>query len=164
MELFNLQIVALTSISLLLVLVGIWSARMGAARLIMLGLFAGTIGVVFGASSNLLGQARPVALEWLAPQVEEAVILSGHLMEGHGIFLTVVWDDNEPQLYVLPWDIQTAQQLQKALMEAEENGTEAKMRMPLHNNLAQHDDMLFYAPPQPQPVPKKVPSPGIRLG
>ena len=163
MELFNLQIVALVGITLTLALVGIWSARLAAARLVMLILFGGTIGVVFGASSNLLGQAKPVTLEWLGPQTAEAVILSGHLIEGRGIFLTVIRDNHEPKLYVLPWDLEIAEQLQQAMSQAEENGTQAMMRMPLHD-LSQREEALFYAPPQPEPAPKKVPDSGIQLG
>lgn len=163
MELFNLQVVALIGMSLMLVVIGVWSARFAAARFVMLGLFSGMIGVTFGASTKLLGQAKPVGLEWFAPQAEEAVIVNGYLMEGRGIFLTVIWENNEPQLYVLPWDLDAAQQLQNAMSEADENGTQAKMRMPMRD-VSERDEAVFYAPPQPELAPKKVPEPGIRLG
>jgi hypothetical protein len=120
-------------------------------------------GMVFDSAANLLGRAKPVAFEWLQPQVEEATILSGHLMENQGIYLTLVWDGSEPYLYVLPWNQKTAERLQEALYQAEQNGTHAMMRQPFAR-ISQPDEQLFYAQPQQQLPDKPEPPPGIRLG
>lgn len=163
MEILTVQIAGLLLIGLVLVLVGVWSAQHGAARLLMVGLFASLIVFAFGATASLLGRAKPVAVEWLAPQVEEATILSGHLIERQGIYLTLVWGEGEPRLYVLPWDQQTAEQLQQALSEAERNGTQTMMKRPFETSQDEQEP-LFYAQPQ-QPLPDKpVPQLGLRLG
>ncbi len=163
MEVFTVQIASLLGIALVLVSVGIWAARHGVARLFMVGSFAVLIAVIFGGSSSLLGRAKPVALEWLKPQIEEATILSGHLIEDEGIFLTLVWDNVEPRLYVLPWNQEMAEQLQQALRDAEQNGTKPMARFPFDNDWAE-DEPLFYAPPQPKLPDKPKPQQGLRLG
>jgi hypothetical protein len=163
MEIFTLKVAILLIIALLLTLVGIYSARHGTARLVMVLAFTIMTGMVFDSAANLLGRAKPVAFEWLQPQVEEATILSGHLMENQGIYLTLVWDGSEPYLYVLPWDKRTAEQLQEALSQAEQNGTHAMMRQPFEQ-LSQPSQQLFYAQPQPALPDKPEPAAGIRLG
>ena len=163
MELFNLNIAALIVLGLALVLVGIGAARNGTARLAMLGLFLTLVGTIFGASAGLMGQAKPVSVAWLEPQVDEAVVISGHLMEDRGIYLTLLWDQQAPRLYVLPWDRKTAEQLQQALSEARESGTQAKMRRPF-KDMTQREEPTFYAAPQPEPPAKEVPDAGVRLG
>ena len=162
MEVFSLKITILLIIALSLTLTGIWSARHGSARIAMVITFVAFIVAVFDSTAHLLGRAKPVAFEWLQPQVEEATILSGHLIENEGIYLTLVWD-TEPYLYVLPWDQKLAEQLQKALNEAEQNGTRAMIRKPFEQ-VTQRNKQLFYAPPQPALPEKAQPAAGIRLG
>lgn len=165
MEYFNLQIASLTLGSLGFALIGLWSARNGRARLLLLGLFSALLGIIFSASASLMGRAKPIEFGWLQPQAEAANIISGHLLEGRGIYLTINWDGEEPLLYVMPWDQKTAQQLLEALAEAEQNGTQAKMKMPVgKTQISQNDEAPFYAPPQPQPAEKALPEEGIRLG
>lgn len=159
----TIQIAGLLTIALALVLTGVWSAQHGLARLLMLGLFTGLMLFGFGGASSLLGRAKPVAVEWFTPQVEEATILSGHLIEQKGIYLTLIWGDNEPRLYVLPWDRRTAEQLQQALAEAAQNGTKTMMKHPFEP-LQDEQEPLFYALPQPRPPAKSVPRLGLQLG
>lgn len=163
METLTVQIAGLLSVGLVLVLIGLWSARHGVARLLMVGLFTGLMALVFSGSSSLLGRPKPVALEWLQPRAEEATILSGHLIEHRGIYLTLVWGDSEPRLYVMPWDQQAAEQLQQALSEAEQNGTQTMMKRPFEANQDEQQP-LFYALPQPKLPDKPVPQQGLRLG
>ena len=163
MEMFNLQVVSIVLIGLGLALVGIWSARYGRARLLMLGLFCSLLGVVFSASASLMGRAKPVELTWLEPHSPQAQIISGHLMENRGIFLTLSWGDAEPRLYVLPWDQKTAQQLLDAMAEAEQNGTQAMVKMPLQKISKNDDEAPFYAEPQRPPAQKQTPTAGIKL-
>ncbi len=123
MEILTIQIAGLLLIGLVLVLVGVWSAQHGLARLLMIGLFSALLVFVFSGATSLLGRPKPVAVEWLAPHVEEATVLSAHMAELKGIYLTLLWGEHEPRLYVMPWDQQVAEQLQQVLAEAEQNGT-----------------------------------------
>ena len=163
MEILTIQIAALLIVGLVLVLVGLWSARYGLARLLMVALFAGMMGCVFASATSLLGRPKPVTAEWLAPEVDEATILSAHMVEPQSIYLTLVWGDGEPRLYVMPWDQQAAEQLQQALTEADENGTQAMMKHPFENTQDKQEP-LFYAQPQPRLPDKAIPQQGIRLG
>ena len=147
-----------------LALLGASFSRHGLARLAIIGVFGGLIVATFGSSASLLGRAKPVALEWLQPQVEEATVISGHVVEDEGIFLTLVWADSEPRLYRLPWSDELAEQLQQALSDAEENGTEARMRRPFEADPKVEEEPLFYASPQPSLPEKAAPNQGIRLG
>ena len=163
MEMLTIQIAGLLLIGLVLVLVGVWSAQHGAARLVMIVLFSGLLVFVFGGATSLIGRPKPVAVEWLAPQVEEATILGAHMIEPQSIYLTLMWGDSEPRLYVLPWNQQTAEQLQRALTEAEENGTQAMMKHPFETTQDEQQP-LFYAQPQPKLPDKVIPRQGLRLG
>ena len=164
MELLNVQIASLMLIGLALVLIGIWSARHGGARVAMLTLFTALLVQVYSSSASLLGRAKPMQLEWLQPQIAEVTILNGYLIEQEGIFLTLVWSDVPPRLYVMPWDENTAQQLQQAMQDAEQSGTEVKMRMPFEQQKAEQQEPVFYALPQQKLPDKPKPEQGIRLG
>lgn len=163
MNILTLQITTLLGVGLTICLIALWSMRHATARLLITALFAGFIVAVFLGATSLLSRAKPVTIEWLRPQVEEATILSGHLVENVGIYLTLVWGDSEPRLYVMPWDRQTAEQLQQALAEAERNGTKTMMKRPFETS---QDDQepLFYAQPQPKLPDKIPPKLGIHLG
>lgn len=163
MEIFSVQIAILLVLGLLLVMIGVWTSANGLARLSMVGIFVLFIGLIFTSSSNLLGRPKPVALEWLAPKVKEATVLSGHMVENEGIYLTLLWADSNPRLYVLPWDQQTAEQLQQALREGEQNGTEVKIKQPFEPS-EDDSEPLFYASPQQKPADKPQPEQGLRLG
>ena len=163
MTVFNSLIIGLIATALSLALIGIWSARTGAARLVMVGLFALLIGLFFSGSASLLGRAKPVAFAWFDHNAREATVLNGHLLEDRGIYLTLTWEDTEPQLYVLPWDQELAQQLQDAMAKAEQNGTRTKMRLPI-NQTTLKEEPVFHAMPQPRLPEKQVPKQGMRLG
>ncbi len=58
------------------------------------------------------------------------------MREGESLYLWLqVEGEPEPRAYRLPWDQRTAQQLQRALEEAQRNGTEARMRLPFEPTL-----------------------------
>ena len=59
----------------------------------------------------------------------------------------------EPRAYQLPWSKAEAQQLQKALREAEAGGSGVRMRMPFEPSLDPREPR-FYAAPQPAMPPK----------
>ncbi|MFQ5913132.1 MAG: hypothetical protein ACE5JS_08115 [Nitrospinota bacterium] len=161
MEALTLLFAFTVLVTLALVLVAVRWARSGRARILIIGLFAVLLPAGFIGPASLLGKAKPVSLEWFQTEVEEAEVLSAQVVEGDGIYLTLVWD-RIPYLYKLPWNLKVAQQLQDAMRQGEDNGTKTRMRRPFEPSL---DDQqpLFYAPPQEARPAKQAPGRGTQF-
>ncbi len=107
------------------------------------------------ATGEILGRAKPVQLEWWRARVESVTVIASHLREGEGIYLWLLLPGGEePRAYVLPWRQQLAEDLVEASREARENGTAVIMRLPFEPSL---DDRppVFHALPQPALPPKE---------
>jgi hypothetical protein len=127
-----------------------WQRAASAATFVVL------VGVVYGGSVELLSRPKPWRLEWRG--AEAAKVLGARLDEGQAIY---VWLETpgtpEPRAYVLPWSTEAAQQLQAAMREAEDRGTEVRMARPSGRRSDGSPDTAepkFYAAPQP-PLPDK---------
>lgn len=140
--------VFVATVSLLLVLVALRWTRGGLARITIVGLFAIMLPAAYAAPASLLGKAKPVTLEWLNGAVQEASVLSATMVEGEAIYLTLLWQ-SAPGLYKLPWDRDTAEELQNAMRDAERNGTNPMMRLPFEQSWDRQEPR-FYALPQPK--------------
>ncbi len=80
------------------------------------------------------------------------------MREGEAIYLWLGLEGVlEPRSFALPWNEAMARQLHGAQGEAEETGTELRVRMPLVSSLDKEEPM-FYAEPQQPPPPKTAPS------
>jgi hypothetical protein len=140
--------------------IAIWAPRRMLAKSTALGTFALFLPLAFAGWSDLLGRPKPVEQEWLMSQTPEADVLAGTYREGVGIYLWLQMADlAEPRAYALPWSQQQAEQLQKAMREAERQGTGVRMRMPFEQSLDPRKPPQFYALPQPA-LPPKPPAPG----
>jgi hypothetical protein len=64
----------------------------------------------------------------------------------------------EPRAYVLPWNRDTAERLQQAQREAQQQGGDVRMRLPFEPSLDDREPQ-FYAPPQPALPPKDYAEP-----
>lgn len=118
------------------------------------------LAISYVAYSDLLSRPKPVGLEVVFRGAEEAKIIAAQIEEGRAIYLWLALSQaNEPRAYELPYNQETAKALRKALEEAEENGTGARMRLPFEPSLDSRDSPQFYAPPQPQ-LPLKPLPPG----
>lgn len=82
----------------------------------------------------------------------EYTVNANRTIPGTGIYLLLTKDGEVvPKFYGLPWDAETAEALEEAMEEAEENGTSTRFnpRIPTENSLDNRPPM-FYALPQPQ--------------
>jgi hypothetical protein len=121
-------------------------------RALSVGIFVILIAVVYAGSIELLGRPKPWQLEWR--RAADAQVVSAVPVENQAIYLWLLLpDQKQPSAYALPWNMQTAQQLQDAMNRAEAEGTAVRMAMPFGDSL---DDRapLFYAMPQPAMPPK----------
>ncbi len=119
-------------------------SRLSAISLAVALMAVGYVGLL-----ELLGRPKPIELQWVFEQADEATVLAADLREGEAIYLWLRHaDGTEPLSVRLPWSLEQAKQLQDAMRQAEANGTGVQMRRPF-GNLAQEDGSLFYATPQP---------------
>mgnify|MGYP001181829729 FL=1 len=134
--------------------IAVWAPRRLLVKASALGAFALFMPVGFAGWSDLLSRPKPVALEWWLSKADEATVLAGTFHEGAGIYVWLQLDGSpEPRAYQLPWSKTEAQQLQKALRDAEASGSGVRMRMPFEPSLDPREPR-FYALPQPAMPPK----------
>jgi hypothetical protein len=136
----------------------VWSRRRFALR-VMATVLSVILVSLFGASIvELLGRPKPVRLEWMERHGADAAVLGSRLVEGKAIYLWLgLPGEPEPRAYVLPWNLETAKELQKALEEAEKNGSQARARLPFEMSWEKREPK-FYALPQPK-LPDKPSTP-----
>ena len=143
--------------------IAIWAPRGLVPKLGAVACTALFMPLGYAGFSDLLSRPKPVALEWWLDRADEATVLGSQMREGQGLYLWLQLDgEPEPRAYRMPWDQQTAQQLQTALEEAQRNGTQARMRMPFEPTLDAREPK-FYAPPQPALPPKDLAQPPAQV-
>ncbi len=109
---------------------------------------------------DLLGKPKPVTMEWARGAAPAATVLGASVREHEAIYLWLQFDGNlEPRAYVLPWNLETAQQLQQATRQAEAKETAVRMHHPFELD-PNPDEPLVYAEPQPA-LPPKTPAVGL---
>jgi hypothetical protein len=143
----------------LLSLISIWAPRRLAIKGAALTTAALFLPVSYAALSDLLSKPKPVDLEWWQRDAAEAEVLASRLVEDQAIYVWLQLPDvAEPRAYALPWDRASAEQLQQATREAQEQGGGIRMRLPFEPSLEDREPK-FYAPPQPAPPPKHAVQP-----
>lgn len=148
--------IGLWAASVVLTAALVWCAYYAPRRRIaaVIGAFAMTIALTFG--SYFLILSHPAPLSWAGfAAVERASVLGAHLKEGEGIYLlTLGPGEPAPRYFVLPWERGTAEALQKALKDAERDGTRVELSWPAEDSLERRGPM-FHAPAQPALPPKQ---------
>ncbi len=129
-------------------------------KLVALGLALALLPTGYLAFAELLGRAKPMALEWWLSRAAEATVLGSVLREDEAIHLWLLLDDAEsPRGFVLPWDRELAEALHEAEEQARENGTGVRMRLPFERSWDSREPQ-FYALPQPTLPAKPPPAEG----
>jgi hypothetical protein len=143
----------------LLSLISIWAPRRLAIKATALTTAVLFLPLSYAALVDLLSKPKPVDLEWMQGDAAEAEVLASRLVENEAIYLWLQLPDvAEPRAYVLPWDRASAEQLQQAMREAEQQGNGVQMRLPFEPSLEDREPK-FYAPPQPGLPPKDLVQP-----
>ncbi len=136
--------------------IAVWAPRtlwLKLSALVLSGLLMAT---AYTGLVNLLGRPKPANLEWALAAVPDATVLGATMRENEAIYLWLKFEGNpEPQSYVLPWNLEKAKELQKAMRQARGRGTKVRMRKPFEPSLDRAEPM-FYAEPQPA-LPLKEP-------
>lgn len=152
-----------TVLAALLASISIWAPRRLAIKGMALATATLFLPVAYLSFVDLLSKPKPVDLEWWLVEAEEATVLGSALREDEGIYLWLQLPNAaEPRAYRLPWSRETAEQLQGALREAEEQAGQLQMRRPFESSLDDQEPM-FYARPQPALPPKDEAEPGPQI-
>ncbi|MGH6898425.1 MAG: hypothetical protein ACREJ5_18045 [Geminicoccaceae bacterium] len=137
-------------------LISIWAPRRLAIKGAALATLVLFLPLAYASLVELLSKPKPVDLEWWQSGAAEAEVLAARQVENQGIYLWLQLPEiAEPRAYVLPWDRASAEQLQRALREAEQQGSGVQMRLPFEPSLDDREPK-FYALPQPALPPKDL--------
>jgi hypothetical protein len=140
-------------------LISIWAPRRIAVKGTALTTAVLFLPVSYAALVDLLSKPKPVDLEWWQSEAAEAEVLASRMVEDEAIYLWLQLPDlSEPRAYVLPWDRASAEELQQAMREAEQQGSGVQMRSPFEPSL-ENREPKFYALPQPALPPKDLVQP-----
>ena len=136
----------------------VWTAYYMPARktVAVLGSLICTVVLTFASYFYIL--SHPAPLSWATYSSDDkAVVLGAHFQDEEGIYVFLLRSgEREPQFFVLPWNRKMAEELQKALKEAERDGTAVEMLWPEEKSLERREPM-FHALPQPA-MPLKEPN------
>jgi hypothetical protein len=147
------------ALAALLSLISIWAPRRLAIKGAALATAVLFLPVSYAALVDLLSKPKPVDLEWWQTDAAEAEVVASRLVEDQAIYLWLQLPGvAEPRAYALPWDRASAEQLQQAMREAEQQGGRVRMRLPFEPSLEDREPK-FYARPQPALPPKDVVQP-----
>lgn len=118
-------------------------------RTVSASLYVVLLGLVYGGAVEMLGQPKPVRLEWRS-DMAEADLLGASLKEGQAIYVLLQFPDAAaPRYYEFPWSQKMAEQIQKAQREGQANGTGVKMKTAKGQAGDDPREPMFYAMPQP---------------
>lgn len=136
--------------------IAIWSPRSLPPKIASLICATALLPLCYFSLNDILSRPKPVALETIHKDVSQVNVLSSVMKEGEAIFLWLqIPQVEEPRSYRLPWSEETAKQLHKAQQEAEQTGTEVKMKKPFEKTV-DNQEPIFYAAPPPAPVEKQA--------
>ncbi|MCR4341664.1 MAG: hypothetical protein NUW01_17450 [Gemmatimonadaceae bacterium] len=139
----------------------VWSRAALLPRLGALALCVLAVSVLAVAMADTLGRPKPTRLEAVrSPDVD---VISHRIIEGVAIYLWLgIPDNQEPRAYMLPWDLDLAKALQKAMEEAQRGGTRLMAR-DLFEPSWDRSGPKFYALPVPKLPDKPTPPPPVIL-
>lgn len=109
-------------------------------KFIALGLLVLSIPVLFFITISGLSNPKPYEWEYMK---EDAKVLSAAYKTDEEIYLWVAIGDR-PVYYSLPWSDKAADKLQRAMREAEENGTDVMMKWERYDG-EDYPEPIFYA-------------------
>ena len=144
-------------IATVLASIAIWAPRNLKLKVVALICATAFLPVAYFSLNDILSRPKPVLLETVHKDTEQVQVLSSIMKENEAIYLWLQLPDvDEPRSYQLPWSEEAAKQLHKAQQEAEQSGTDVKMKKPFEKT---QDDKepVFYAAPQEAPPAKDAP-------
>jgi len=138
--------------------ISLWSPRKLWIKVSALATMVLFLPVAYLSMVDLLSRPKPIEIELIKFDLAEAAVLSHRMVEDVAIYLWLGIDGaDEPRSYVLPWDQETAEQLQEAQRAAEAEGTGVRMKQPFEQSWDKRDKKFFAAPQAPRPSKDQAP-------
>ena len=138
--------------------ISVWSPRKLWIKLSALVTMALFLPTAYISMVDLLSRPKPIEIEWVKLDLAEAAVLSHRMVEDVAIYLWLgIEGADEPRSYVLPWDQETAEQLQQAQRAAEAEGTGVRMKQPFEQSWDKRDKRFNAAPQAPRPLKDQAP-------
>lgn len=96
--------------------IAIWTPRKTAIRAAAVVTTIAFMPLAYVTLAELLSRPKPISMEWFERNSERATVLGASLDEGKAIYLWLLLEGSrKPRFYVLPWQQQTAEQLEDTL-------------------------------------------------
>jgi len=146
-----------TALIAVLASIAIWSPRLLALKVAALACATALLPIGYYGLNDILSRPKPVQLEAVHNDIDQVQVLSSIMKEDEAIYLWLqIPEVEEPRSYKLPWSDAVAKELHKAQQEAEQSGTEVKMKKPFEKTM-DSEEPVFYATPPPAPPAKDAP-------
>lgn len=147
---------ALIGVAALLASIAIWAPRATFVRTAAVIATAMFVPLTYLGMNELLSKPKPMAQEWANKNVAEATVLGVSLDEGKAIYLWLRLDGAlVPRYYMLPWQPNVAERLQKMVEEAIEKGATIRIMNPFTHKSFQDLGQLNMEIVPPPPLPHK---------
>lgn len=105
---------------------------------------------------ELLGRPKPVALEWVHDFPGGATVIGYRLQEPDAIYLWLLFPgETEPRAYALPWNLDTAKELQDVHRQANEQHQEMVVEKSEDADPYDEDMQLTFHLVTPKPLMEK---------
>lgn len=122
--------------------------------------FVASLGLGYVSLGELLSRPKPVGImTWDRPDVEKAIVLAKHLVEGKAIYMLLHYEGIEvPRYYQFPWNKEMAEKLQRA-EQAMRGGSIAGIEIidPFQPSLEDRKFPDIHEIPWPKPPDKEQP-------
>lgn len=137
--------------------IGIWSPRNGWLKISAIVVTALFLPLSYGSISELLSRPKPISMEWARRTMPEARLIAASLQEGKAIYIWLQTPDTpEPRAYQLPWNKETAKQLQRAQRRAKTTKNGVKIRRPFDKENDRRKPMFYAEPRKPLPTKQRT--------
>jgi hypothetical protein len=147
---------ALIGVAAVLASIAIWAPRATFVRTAAVVATAFFVPLAYLAMNELLSKPKPMTQEWADRNVAEATLLGVSLEEGKAIYLWLRLDGAlAPRYYVLPWQTNVAERLQKLVEEAIEKGATVRIMNPFTRKSFQDLGQLNMEIVPPPALPRK---------
>jgi len=131
---------------------GLW-VRAGAVVLLL-----AIVSLQYVAVVDLLSRPKPTGIEFFPSASREAIVLAATIDEGQAIYVWLRLPElREPRYYALPWNLEDAKALNKAIRNAGRHGSRIIMRLPFDELREESSPRRFYDVPRKALAHKPVP-------
>ena len=153
-----------------LAILTVWSRRGLWIRAGAVGLLLALVSLQYLAMVDLLSRPKPVGIEHFPDEGTEAIVLAATVDEGKAIYVWLRLPElREPRYYSLPWRLEDAKALNRAIRNAGRHGSRIIMRLPFDELVEESSPQRFYdvprkgLPTKPAPDATYYRHPGLSL-